>query len=59
MSCTSWNAFSVADQVEQAIGKPVVTSNQATIWATFRKLGYMQGLSGYGKLLRDGFAVSE
>ena len=59
MSCTSWNAFSVADQVEQAIGRPVVTSNQATIWATFRKLGYMQGLSGYGKLLRDGFAVLE
>ncbi len=59
MSCTSWNAFSVADQVEQAIERPVVTSNQATIWATFRKVGYMQGLSGYGKLLRDGFAVLE
>jgi maleate isomerase len=58
MSCTSWNAFSVADQVEQAIGRPVVTSNQATIWATFRKLGYAQRLSGHGKLLREGFTVS-
>ena len=37
MSCTSWHAFSVADQVEQAIGRQDVTSNQATIWATMHQ----------------------
>ncbi len=55
MLLPSWNAFSVVEQVEKTLDKPVVTSNQATIWATFSKLGYSQGLFGYGKLLREGF----
>ena len=58
MSCTSWNAFSTIEGVEQAIGRPVVTSNQATIWATFKKLGYTRSLLGHGRLFREGFAVT-
>ena len=57
MSCTAWNALSVVERVEQAIGRPVVTANQATIWAAFRKLGYSHSYQGYGTLFREGLAV--
>lgn len=51
-SCTAWRAMEAAERLEQAIGKPVVTSNQATIWAALRKLGYAEPMEGYGRLLR-------
>ncbi|MEP7455402.1 ectoine utilization protein EutA [Phyllobacterium sp. SB3] len=39
ISCTALRAASVAAEIEQAIGKPVVTSNLATAWATLRICG--------------------
>ena len=57
MSCTAWNALTVVENIEKAIGHPVVTANQATIWAAFRKLGYSHSCDGYGTLFRQGFAV--
>ncbi|EJN04888.1 ectoine utilization protein EutA [Phyllobacterium sp. YR531] len=39
ISCTALRAASVAGEIEQAIGKPVVTSNLATAWATLRICG--------------------
>lgn len=39
ISCTAVRAASVAAEIEQAIGKPVVTSNLATAWATLRICG--------------------
>jgi maleate cis-trans isomerase len=36
--------------MEQAIGKPVVSSNSANIWGSFKPLGIRVG-NGYGKLL--------
>ncbi len=53
LSCTNWRAMEVADQLEQEIGKPVVTSNQATIWATFRALGLNEPRQGYGRLFQS------
>jgi maleate isomerase len=38
------------DKLEQAIGKPVVSSNSANIWGSFRPLSIKVG-PGYGKLL--------
>jgi maleate isomerase len=38
------------EQMEQAIGKPVVSSNSANIWGSFKPLGIRVG-NGYGKLL--------
>ncbi len=52
-SCTAWRSMEVVDELERRTGKPVVTSNQATVWATFRKLGVDQPIHGYGKLLED------
>jgi maleate isomerase len=40
----------ILDALEQAIGKPVVSSNSANIWGSFKPLGIRVG-PGYGKLL--------
>lgn len=39
---------------ERRFGKPVVTTNQATMWASFNALGGDETLSGDGRLLEKG-----
>ncbi|MGC9457741.1 MAG: maleate cis-trans isomerase family protein [Halothiobacillaceae bacterium] len=53
LSCTSWRALEIAEQLEKRIGKPVITSNQATIWAALKALGLTDPIEGYGQLLRN------
>ncbi len=50
-SCTAWRALEAVDELERRTGRPVVTSNQATIWATFQRLGIARPERGYGRLL--------
>ena len=50
-SCTAWRSLEAADRIEQQLGKPVITSNQATIWAAFRAIGLERRFRGYGQLL--------
>lgn len=50
-SCTAWRSLEAAEALEQRTGKPVVTSNQATIWAAFRTLHISEPISGFGSLL--------
>ena len=52
-SCTAWRSLEVVEELERRIGKPVVTSNQATIWSSFRLAGIDQPLSGFGSLLES------
>lgn len=40
----------ILDALEQAVGKPVVSSNSANIWGSFKPLGIAVG-PGYGRLL--------
>ena len=40
-------------ELERRTGKPVVTSNQASIWAAFRALGLPASIRGYGRLLES------
>jgi maleate isomerase len=51
-SCTAWRSVEAAEEVERRTGKPVVTSNQASIWMTLRRLGHTEAISGFGRLLR-------
>lgn len=51
ISCTMWRALEAAGELERRLGIPVVTANQATIWAAFRKLGVSQPIAGLGSLL--------
>jgi len=57
-SCTAWRSLEAVAELERQTGKPVVSSNQATIWATFRKLGLTPQIRGYGKLLESLSAVT-
>ena len=49
-SCTAWRTMEGAAALEERTGKPVVTANQATVWAAFRELGIRPNL-GFGSLL--------
>ena len=50
-SCTAWRSMEAADRLEQKVGKPVVASNQATIWKTLKTFGLKVSSRGYGQLL--------
>ena len=53
ISCTALRASLVLDQIEQALGKPVVSSNQALAWHSLQLLGYPQPVTGFGRLLAE------
>lgn len=53
LSCTNWRSMEIVDQLERESGKPVVTSNQATVWAALRALAVSEPIDGYGRLLRE------
>lgn len=53
VSCTDLRALEVVDALERALGKPVLTSNQVTLWALLRAAGWTGALEGYGRLLAD------
>jgi maleate isomerase len=53
ISCTSLRLTSVIEKIEQAIGKPVVSSNQAMVWHSLKLIGYTQPVQGMGQLLRS------
>ena len=52
-SCTAWRSLEAVEQLEKLTGKPVVSSNQASIWATYRKLGISEPITGFGRLLES------
>jgi maleate isomerase len=50
LSCTNTTMIEAVAAAEQKLGKPVVTSNQATLWACLRRLGLTQSLPALGRL---------
>jgi maleate cis-trans isomerase len=52
-SCTAWRSVEAVEEIERRTGKPVVTSNQASIWMTLRRLGHTEPIAGFGRLLRS------
>jgi maleate isomerase len=52
ISCTAIRAVDVVERIEQALGKPVVSANQAMIWQALRWSGYGGAIENYGSLLR-------
>lgn len=51
ISCTNLRAIDLIERLEKDLGKVVVSSNQAGLWAALRKIGVEEPISGYGKLL--------
>lgn len=50
LSCTNTTMIEVIEELERRLEKPVVTSNQATLWACLRKLGVNARPNGLGQL---------
>jgi maleate isomerase len=51
ISCLNTRSHAVIAALEDALGKPVVTSTQATLWHTLRLAGVRDPIAGYGRLL--------
>lgn len=51
ISCTNLPTLNLIDYLENIVGKPVVSSNSATLWAVLNKLNCKIDVYGYGKLL--------
>jgi maleate isomerase len=50
ISCTALSVLDVVAEIETRLGKPVVTSNQASIWAMSHAAGIASVPEGYGSL---------
>lgn len=55
VGCSAFRACSpgFVDELEAALGKPVVTSTQAFLWRMLRLAGVRDQVDGYGKLFRE------
>jgi maleate isomerase len=53
LACGNWFTMEVIDKLEQKTGKPVLTTNQVSLWGALKILGHINTLPGYGVLLRD------
>lgn len=53
ISCTNLRTIEIIEILERAIGKPVVTSNQATMALALKKAGIKDRLKGYGVLMES------
>ncbi|MCP5080997.1 MAG: Asp/Glu racemase [Alphaproteobacteria bacterium] len=52
ISCTGLCTSGIVQHIEDRIGKPVVTSNQALSWATLRAAGVDDPIDGFGRLFK-------
>jgi maleate isomerase len=53
ISCSNFRTLDIIEAVELEAGKPVVTSNQAAMWGTLRRIGDKRVVPGAGRLFRD------
>lgn len=53
LSCTNLATIDMLDDLERELRKPVISSNQATFWASLRRVGIPDRIEGFGSLMRD------
>ena len=53
ISCMNYDGIAAAQDLEDKIGKPVVTSHSATLWRVLSQAGETEPLPGYGRLLAE------
>jgi maleate cis-trans isomerase len=53
LSGTGLPTVTVLETLEQDLGKPVISSNQASLWRALRLAGVRQAMAGFGSLLRE------
>jgi maleate isomerase len=59
ISCVNLPAIDLIECLERDCGKPVISSNQASMWQALRLLGVGGGVRGYGRLLAPGPQANE
>jgi maleate isomerase len=52
ISCVAFHTIEVIEKLEEELNKPVITSNQATMWLLLRLAHIDDEIKGYGKLLQ-------
>ncbi|HVY17657.1 MAG TPA: hypothetical protein VHB27_20730 [Rhodopila sp.] len=52
LACGNWLTLGIVDRLEAAAGKPVLTTNQVSLWAVLRLAGHHAPVFGWGRLLR-------
>ncbi|MDF2117228.1 hypothetical protein PY365_16720 [Roseiarcaceae bacterium H3SJ34-1] len=58
ISCANIHSLPVIRELEQELGRPVVTSNQASLWLSLRKAGINDVIPALGRLFhQDGVAA--
>ncbi len=45
LACGNWSTFSIIDQLEHDLGKPVLTTNQVSLWRAL-KMTHMRPVAG-------------
>nr|WP_242035111.1 aspartate/glutamate racemase family protein [Mesobacillus harenae] len=53
ISATNFRTFEMIEKLEEDLGKPVITTNQAILWAVFNRLGMHTKVPGLGRLLNQ------
>ncbi len=53
ISCTDFQAIPIIEALEEKMKKPVISSNQATLWKLMSLSGVHIPIKGYGRLLRE------
>lgn len=51
LSCTDLRAAEILEVLERDLGKPALSSNQATLWAMLKLAGIKEPVKGFGSLL--------
>jgi len=50
LSCTNTTMIEAIEAIEQELQKPVVTGNQAALWASLRRFGSFPSLKPLGRI---------
>lgn len=53
ISCTNYRTFDIIDELERDTGKPVITSNQATLWDALNTISVDYSPDDLGTLFRE------
>jgi maleate cis-trans isomerase len=53
VSCSNFPTLAIIEKMEEKLGKPVVASNQASMWKMLRLLGDQRAVPGAGQLFRE------
>ena len=53
LSCTNTRMIEAIEELERSLGKPVISSNQATLWACLKRLGIAHQDKRLGRLFNQ------